>query len=221
MATARASKPRWNRGPEIRAPRDYVCFNLPDPCTHADVVRRIAERFKLRLDPLPKCLSQFTMKGKSWHVDGSASDCLNGITQHHENLYWTVSDGALRFEVRAGGNLSPCVELAGRLWHDASRGANGRVSDAALARITAQLDNRGFKPVQQLEGKDRGNVGRYNRMHPDKAVHTFSDAVKRKLLTVTDPKSDRLKEWRFSPRHAVRRWLSRCGKKWEKVHPAA
>jgi hypothetical protein len=224
MPAHKASDVKWRRGKEERAPRDYVVFSMAGRFTHADIVRKIAEILKLRLGPLPHQLSQWTYDctpANPFGVDGSAGAYLDWITAKHENLYWSFSDGTLCFEVGPRKKRSTCVELAGRLWHEASRGDNGRVSDAQLARITEDIDKRGFKPVNQLEGKDRENLARYNRIHPENAIHTFSEAIRKRSLAVTDPKSDRLRQWRFSPRRAVRRWLSRCGKKWEKAHPGA
>jgi hypothetical protein len=145
------------------------------------------------------------------------------MTADHENLYWTLSDGVLRFEVRERGNLSPSVELAGRLWREASRVDSGRVSDVALEGIVAKIDGQGFKPTKELEGKDRENVARYNQTHIGQAIKTFANAIRRKKeLTVTfekrDAKTNEAIVRRFNPRRAVRRWLSRCGKKWEKAH---
>jgi hypothetical protein len=220
MPARNARKIEWRHGPYDSPPRDLVILNIPGPCTHADIIQRVCERLKLRVEPLPEPLRHFTYT-TGREIQEGAGSYFDKITAKHENMYWSYSDGVVRFEVRAGRNLSPCVEVAGRLWHEASRGDGGRVSDAALAGIAAEVDNRSFKPVEQLEGKARENVARYNQTHPDKAIHTFSDAIKKQSLTVTDPKSDRLIERPFRPRRAVRRWFSRCGEKWEKAHPGA
>ncbi len=99
MDTSKTGKAKWRRALDPPIVRDHVNFSVPAPCTHADIVQRIAEELKLRLDPLPEMLTRHVLvRGPT--IFGSAADVLDQITANYAKLYWKIEDGALRFEVR-------------------------------------------------------------------------------------------------------------------------
>lgn len=75
---------------------DLVNFSMPAGYTHADIVLKIAKMCGLRVEGMPDALSDApAFRGRTTY--GSAADVLGAITAGHENLSWTVSDGAIRF----------------------------------------------------------------------------------------------------------------------------
>jgi hypothetical protein len=200
MAIAKAAKVTWRRAAEQPVIRDFVNFSIAEPCTYADVIQKIANALKWRVESMPDQLRGADLF-RGYVVFGSAAHYLDRITAEHDNLYWTFSDGTLRFDVRAARiELSRFDELAGRLMHRAQREANGRILSDEYLRITSDLVD--FKPTDFLEGTDRKNLATWNQTNPRSALHTFSKAYK-------DP--------RF--RRAVLRRLNRAEAKYRKAHP--
>jgi len=218
--TAKNRKIKWRHGPVESAPPDYVIFTMTGRFTQADIIRKIAERLKIGLDPLPKWLSEFTYdypKDKGRVFDGSAGAYMDWITAKHENMWWSFSDGTLR--VRIGAKiLSKFDEAAGRLWPDAPR-KNGPVSDAQLAEIAKELDREGFKLKEHLEPKYGRLLGAWNQRNPRRPIQTFCHAVEKTSLKVAiDAEASPPVMRGFSPRYAVRRALSRAAQNWRKIH---
>jgi hypothetical protein len=207
MATAKASKTKWQRPPEPPFIRDFVNLSIAGPHTHADVIQKIAAQFGWRVESLPEPLTLHTsICGRT--VFGSARAYLNEIVMNYENLFWTLSDRVLRFDVRdARIDLSPFDELAGRLMRDAPRGAKGRISRDEYRRIAADL--KGFEPKDCLEGQDGKALAEWNQKHPREAFHTFS------AIFFSNP--DVAAHRRF--RRAMLKRLSRAQEKWKKAHP--
>src|ERR1035438_9919274 len=58
MINAKTGKTRWRHGSGLPAIPDLINLSIPGPCTHADVVRRIAGECKWRIDSLPAQLLQ-------------------------------------------------------------------------------------------------------------------------------------------------------------------
>jgi len=88
--------PIWGRRPEPPIIQDLVSFSLPSGCTDADIVLSIAELRKLRVEGMPDALRD-TPHPRGKTIFRSAAAVLDGITAKHQNLYWTVSGGVLRF----------------------------------------------------------------------------------------------------------------------------
>jgi hypothetical protein len=216
MATAKASKTKWHRPPGAPLIRDFVTFSMPAGCTHADVIQKIADQLGWRVASLPDQLRRNPIpRGRS--VFGSAREVLNQIVANYENLHWTVSDGALRFDVReARIDLSAFDELAGRLMDEARRAPNGRILPDEYRRIAAVLDKQGFKPTQWLEGRDRVALKQWNQKHPPDAIHTFSKALERKILRWNERKRVRLISRKIALWRAVLKRLNRSLEKRKK-----
>jgi hypothetical protein len=201
MRRAITSRNEWQRPAEPDVIRDFVNFSLPAGCTHADVIQETAKHLGWRVQSLPESLNHKPLfRGRGRVVFGSASKVLDEIVAEEKSLYWNLSDGVLRFEVRDTRiDLSPFDELAGRLMHSAKRGDNGRILPDEYLRITSELV--GFRPTDFLEGRDRKSLATWNQTHPRAALHAFSDAYK---------------NLRF--RRAVLRRFKRAEAKYRKAH---
>ena len=192
-----AGEVKWRRGEQPRPPRDYVIFDMAGRFTHADIIRKIAERLKLRLGPLPEQLSRFTYDytpANPFHADGSAGAYLDWLTAMHENLYWSFSDGMLRFET---GKPSFSGLLA-RLMREARKRYGGRIPDAEKHRIAAELDADGFPFLEQFRkgSRYRENQALYNQTNHKKPILTFEQALNTPWAYLSPGQ-------RFSPRRAV------------------
>ena len=165
------------------------------------MIQKTAKELGWRVDSLPERLSQ-ALNPRGRTVVGSARKVLDGIVGEHENLYWTLLDGVLRFEVRSARiHLSEFDELAGRLMSEAQRGGGGRIPADEYRRMALAIDAGRFKPVDCLEGLDRDALARWNQTRPRVALHTFSDAYRH-------PRFHR----------AVLRRLNRAEEKYRKAH---
>jgi hypothetical protein len=142
LARTNAGKTKWSRGADRCQPADFVTFFVAAPYTDADIIRAAAERRHLRVvEPLPETLSQSTHDARGRTIAKSAAAVFCEITANHENLFWTVEDGALRFEIR-----DPHAELTTSLsereqliWEVIQRGLTG-------ARYLRELHNAGLRP---------------------------------------------------------------------------
>jgi hypothetical protein len=169
-------KTKWQRPSDPPVIRDFVNFSLLPGCSHADVVQEIAKQCDWRVESMPDELKEKSLtRGRVYF--GSAAETLDRIVGNYPNLYWNLSDGVLRFDVRDGRiDLSPFDEMAGRLMREAQRAANGRILRSEYLRITTELE--GFKPRDCLEGRDRRALAVWNQTHPRVALHSLSEAYR-------------------------------------------
>jgi hypothetical protein len=174
MKTGKTSKVKWRRAPEQLLPRDHVSFSVPAPCTHADIVQRIGEELNLRVDPLPETLTQhMCVRGPT--IFGSAADVLDEISASHENLYWTMQDGALRFEIRTAPK-EPSV--LGKPRTEAETAADGETNDRQhritdmVRRIIEEL--RMLKPQMHNES----HYEDLRQEHPEYKVFKIAEKIK-------------------------------------------
>jgi hypothetical protein len=99
MAMRGTSKTKWRRGTELPQIRDFVNLSVAAPCTHEDVIQKMAEQLRWRVEPLPDLLRRDTLP-RGYTVFGSASDYLDRISLNYANMHWNESEGVLRFDVR-------------------------------------------------------------------------------------------------------------------------
>jgi hypothetical protein len=153
---------------------------MPPGSTHADTIKRLAEETerKHRIQgTLPETLNQIGYpRGKT--IWGSATSAVMEILDNHPNVGWNQSGDSWRFEViDVHVQLSGFDERAGRLIHGAKCGPGRRILPGEYRRIATALDNKGFKPKDWLEGRDREALAGWNQKHPREAFHTFSSAL--------------------------------------------
>jgi len=184
LVTKRRGNTKWRTGPPNPRISDFVNFNLDAPCTHADVIRKIAEALQLRIESQPEQL-RLTNFPRGRGVFGSAADELDNITANYQNLHWCISGKVLRFAVinNSGKSLSRFDDLAGRLMAEARprRGASRRLDNSEYAKIAAELDKQHFRILDHLEHSARKNLASWNQTHPRKAIHTFMEALNGRL----------------------------------------
>jgi hypothetical protein len=124
---------------------EFVSFCLPEPCTDAQLVQKIADELHLQIESLPEELDSRTMpRGRG--VFGSATYYLDCIVANYPNMAWKVDDGILRFgvEVPEVQPLRPFDQVAGRLMSEAPRGSNRRIPDMEYRRIVGEIDRHGL-----------------------------------------------------------------------------
>ncbi len=219
MAQAKA-RMIWRRPPEPPVFRNLVNISMSTG-TYGDVIQETAKQrgWRVEWESAPDELRQTPLSHRGFAFFGEDVLILDRIAAEHKNLYWTVSDGVLRFDVRdARMNLSPFDELAGRLMHGAKRGPNGRILPEEYRRIATELDNRGFKPKDCLERRDRKALADWNKTHPRTAIHTFPEALEHRVLGWIEViRGVPPKRRELSLRHAMLKRLSRALDKWNRA----
>jgi hypothetical protein len=164
--TSRKTKAQWQRPPNAQplgiSAELPVNLSLPPGCTHADVVQKIAEQLGWRVS-LPEQLTRNPMpRGRT--VFGSAREVLNQIVANHEDLHWTVEDGALRFEIRDAraepppSRIKPLSVREQKIWEVIQRGLTGK-------QYLRELHRAGLRPRQSWT--DRGCPATYARIAED------------------------------------------------------
>lgn len=88
----------WRRGPDPPVIRDLVNFSMPSGRTDVDIVLKIAEILGARVKDMPESLGE-ARHSRGITIFRSATDVLDQIVAKHEDLYWSISDGTLRFEI--------------------------------------------------------------------------------------------------------------------------
>ena len=226
MTKAVRSNSKWTPGPHpFGLSTDYVDFTIGFPCTYGELIQKIADQLKLRIEGLPSEWRQRPLPdnmkfnalpgwicshapdGYYLIVRGSAFEKVISLCGHFSNVECKQVGKALRFRVlEMGGGLSAFDELAGRLTYDAPRGSNGRIVDKDYRKIVVELYKAGYKPIDYLGGESREALALWNQTHSKdgKARQTFLSAY-----------HDR----RF--RAGVRRWLSRAKGEYKKAHRIA
>ncbi|HTX42848.1 MAG TPA: hypothetical protein VMD25_13510 [Acidobacteriaceae bacterium] len=154
----------WRRARERDVVPNPVNFSLPPGCSDADVIRRAATEFNLRIDTLPQQLEERKHpRGKSFL--GAAADLFDGITLSHPGLRWSkLTDGVLRF---ASGTMRPLNEfdlIAGRLMYELkSNRKSYRLSSSEWLSVARELDAKRLSPLDHLEPAQKEKLDVYNR----------------------------------------------------------
>jgi hypothetical protein len=186
---------------------NVINYTAPANCTDRDVIEQIAKQatIQIPIESLPCELEQRVhVRGKVCF--GFPGKYFDQIARNYDQMQWWVSKNGLNMEAAAIALLSPFDALAGKLMFEARplRGKTGRLALEEYEKIADQLDNAGFKPQEQLEGKFRKQLADWNQKHPRKAVRTFREALSAKILDL---------------RRAVQKRLQRAESAWRSQLP--
>lgn len=170
----------WMRGQQFSPIEDFVSFQLPSTATYGQLVEEIARRLKWRVVNVPADWAKWPIDDRlrldwagmrnddgTWSltIHASARQVLELITALAKNLEFKLTGSTLRFRVPETEQPQELSfnSLAGQLWDNAPRGANGRISAAERLKVAARLDEAGFKPLDYLWGQERTDLDLLNR----------------------------------------------------------
>jgi hypothetical protein len=160
---------------------NFVSCTIKAKCSLADSIRAVAEkaRHPIPIDQIPTVLCE-TILPRGQAVFGNPGDYFDRIAGNYDQLFWWITDKGLKMEVISSPEVPETFdEVAGRLMADARvRSKNGaylKLDDYTL--IARQLDEKGYKPLDHLQGKIRKVLSLWNQKHSLHPICTFKSAI--------------------------------------------
>jgi hypothetical protein len=157
---------------------NLVSLNIPTPCSHHEVVEKIAANSQtpIPIYSLAGDLSRRKLeRGKS--IFGFVGDEIDKIASQYDDMYWWISKEGLNVTVvaPAAAKLSRFDEMAGSLY--VAMAKDGRLSKEMLGAIARKLDAAYFG-LDELQPAQWKPISFYNQRHARKAIRTFEQACR-------------------------------------------
>ena len=162
---------------------NFVSTSVRAPCSHRDVVERIAADARMPI-PIDYLCSELGDKvfSRGRAVFGSPGKYFDEIAQNYPGLHWWLSDRGLRMEIlRGNGRLPSFDELAGHLMFQARSNRNEKhLKQSNYEAIAEEIDKAGFPVLKHLPRQYRKMLALWNQKHPGQKIKTFRDAIQAK-----------------------------------------
>jgi hypothetical protein len=183
--------PRWERFDSVRTKEtcgnpnlllSHISLSIPAPCTHHDIVERIASRCQepIAIHSLARVLSQNKLvRGKV--IFGLAGDEIDKIATNYDGMHWWISKEGLNMAIvlPAAAKLSRFDEFAGKLYVDRSK--DGKLSKEILLAIAKEVDVAGFALKEELQPVQWTPIREYNQKYAKEAIKTFERACQHRV----------------------------------------
>jgi hypothetical protein len=109
---------------------------------------------------------------------GLMGTCLDQIANNYPDMFWRITDNGLNVgrlkAIRIA--LFKFDEFAGKLTRE--NAGNRRLSKEALRTIAKGLDEKGFRPINFLQDKQKNILDKHHADFPEKPIGTFQAAIR-------------------------------------------
>jgi hypothetical protein len=168
---------RETRGDRELVLNNHVSLSIPAPCTHRDVIEKIASQSQrpIAIQSLADDLSRTKfVRGKA--IFGFAGDKIDQIAANYEGTHWWISEEGLNIAIvsPAATKLSRFDKFAGKLYID--KWKHGKLSKVVLAVIAKKLDVARFTLKEELQPGQWNLIAEYNQRNPRQPIKTFEKA---------------------------------------------
>src|SRR5208282_18149 len=155
-----------------------VSLSIPAPCTHRDVVERVAScaATPILIESLSDNLHTHKLV-RGQVCLGYAGDLFNQIATNYPTMRWWVAEQGLNMDIVAPDPvLSSFDALAGKL--TAASWQNGRLSKVSLLEIAKELDTHKYSLRKELQPKHWRGIANYNQKFSREPITTFERAAR-------------------------------------------